>query len=199
MSLTSAPKTTNKDGEFDKYLPDIFAREENAAHDYLNNITFDPANYTDIFLGDFIMNQRRHVKIPARPNRSEYYYTTPQDNLCSCGFHVASQLSHEEMSKTGIRLYIPRLRVNDASFNHTHTIYDEIAIQLGNFCNIVHIELQWLHNVGDFAAFIYLDLYKPFKQNNMGKTAMCNLSCPKCKSLTIHLNQHIFWKVLPPN
>lgn len=211
MTLTAALKTPKvvrfaepvTDGEhgfisdFDKTLPDIFAREENTAHDALNKDTFDPDNDLWMCFGNFDFNQRTHVKIPERHNRSEYYFTTPHDNVCSCEFYVASQLSTEEKDKAGCRLYIPRLRVADPTYDSSTHIYQQVTKHIGSFCNIVNIDFKWLWDAGDFSAFIYLHPQQPFKTNKLGQTAMCNLSCPKCKSLNVHINQHIFWKVLP--
>ena len=183
-------------GHFD-LSEQIFAREEDAKHDALNNDTFDPHNDFSLCFGNFEFSQREHVKIPERPKRSEYYYTTPDDCICSCGFHVASQLSAEEKSNTGLRLYIPRLRVNDPSFQRRNSLYYEVTWQLETFCNIVSISLQNLERVNDVAAYVFLNPDQPFRKNKMGQTAMCNLSCPKCKSLTVQINPNIFWKVFP--
>ena len=183
--------------QFVEPLQDVYTREEDAKHDSLNKETFDPNNDFEMSFGNYQFTQRHFTLIPVRSDRSEYYFIRLEDDVCSCGYHVSSQLSNDEKRMAGSRIYIPRLRVNDSSFNHNHSIKNEITQQLGNFCNIVHIDLKWLQDVGDFSAFVHLNIYEPFKQNHAGQITMCNLSCPKCKSLTLNINKHIFWRLLP--
>ena len=206
MIYTSAPQTPDKVVRFsepvkdgDQNLPNIYAREEDHERNALNNVTFDEINDLDMCFGHYKFTQRHFTLVPRRPDRSEYYFINQDDDVCCCGYHVSSQLSYEEKTKAGYRIYIPRLRVHDPNFNHTHAVHDEIANQLGKICNIEHIELLWLPEVGDFSAFVYLNLCEPFKQNHAGQTALCNLSCPKCKSLAVHINKNIFWMLLPPH
>ena len=208
-SATNAPKKVVRFAEpvrdnehlfiskFDEPLLDVYAREEDANRDSLNKKTFDPVNDIETCFGNFRFTHRHFTLIPERPDRSVYYFIHLDDDVCSCGYHVSSQLSNDEKRMAGSRIYIPRLRVNDSSFNHNNSIQNEITNQLGNFCNIVHIDLKWLQNVGDFSAFVHLNIYEPFKQNHAGQVTMCNLSCPKCKSLTLNINKHIFWMLLP--
>ena len=187
----------------DHYMVDVDAFEEDIMRDSLNEDTFDPDMDIWISLGNFEFTHRVETILPEdqvrHPGRSIYYTTTDADQVCGCGLHVASQLCRFEAAKVGYRIYIPRLMVADNTYQGDQHIHQYIVSTLGAFCNIVNIEFRWLWLAADMSCLVHLDNHEPFKNNNTGQTMMCNLSCPRCKSLNLHINKNVYWKLLPNN
>ena len=95
------------------------------------------------------------------------------------------------------RIYIPRIMTNRFSFRNDDEVKKFIFEQLSSFCNIIDIQLLWLHDACDLSAFVYLDTKNPIQLTPLGKTIICNLTCTKCHSNRVYVAHRVFWNLLP--